>query len=132
MRKPTQCLVGWALLVGGLVVLAGVTAEAQITPGGTVNRQRAATAPASPYVYRQGGYYYYYTYPYYGTRYAPAPAPAATPAPAPAPNYAPTYGYSQPGYRQSSGATVAGYRYLDNYATGRGLPLAKPWAKPLR
>lgn len=140
MRKPTERTVGWALLLGGLVSLAGVTAKAQITPASAVNSQRAAAASTHPNAYRPGGYYYYYDVPPYryyyyyppthGTPYAPAPT--TTYVPAPTTTYAPAYGYSQPGYSSHGGATVAGYRYLDGYAAGRGLPLAKPWAKPLR
>ena len=143
MRKPTIRIAGWTRLLGGLALLSGVTAEAQITPADTVNRQRAYAAPTYPNAHRPGGYYYYYDVPpyryyyYYPPTYrtTPAPAPATTSTPAPAPattsTPAPAYGYSQPGYSRS-GATVAGYRYLDDYATGRGLPLAKPWAQPLR
>ena len=43
---------------------------------------------------------------------------------------APVYGYNT--YTVGSAPTIAGYRYLDDYATGRHVPLAKPWARPLR
>lgn len=132
MRKPTQRIVGWALLLGGLVSLAGVTAKAQITPASAVNSQRAAAAaPTYPNAYRPGGYYYYYDVPPYRYYYYYPPTHGTPYAPAPTTTYAPAYGYSRPGYSHSS-ATVAGYRYLDGYAAGRGLPLAKPWAQPLR
>jgi hypothetical protein len=52
-------------------------------------------------------------------RYAPYSHPAVH-------TYTPSYDYVY------GGATIDGYRYLDDLATGRGMPLAKPWMRPLR
>lgn len=68
-----------------------------------------------PYAYSQP---YGYTWPYAGSYSYTTPG------------VAPTYGYNSS--TSGSSPTMAGYRYLDDYAAGRHLPLAKPWMAPLR
>ena len=70
---------------------------------------------AAPYTYAPT---YRYTYPYAGTYTYTTPS------------VAPVYGYNN--YTVGSSPTMAGYRYLDDYAAGRGLPLAKPRMAPLK
>ena len=73
-----------------------------------------------------------YTAPYtYAPTYAYGrPYAGSYSYPAAVPSVAPVYGYNS--YTVGSSPTVAGYRYLDDYAAGRNLMLAKPWMAPLR
>lgn len=100
-------------VLSGLVVLGGLgasSASAQAPVGGTTSAPRSM-APAAGY-YSNG---YYYTL-------QPAPGFAT------GPRYyasAPAYRAPVPGYRTYSGR-------VNPDPTGRGIPLAKPWLRPLR
>jgi hypothetical protein len=126
-------------------ILAGAFLALLSFAAGRAHAQLYA-APASivPYAY-PGGYQvnaygqpYRYVQPYsYTSPYAYVPTYAygqpyvgSYSYPAAVPSVAPVYGYNS--YTVGSSPTVAGYRYLDDYAAGRHLPLAKPWMAPLR
>ena len=111
MRRERMALVRSMLTAGAVVLGLGVgSSQAQAVryyPGGYTGR-----------TYYPGGYYGgYYGNAYYpgvysgGYRYPTYAAPAAAPV-------ARAYTYA-PGV------------YRDDWATGRGVPLAKPWMRPL-
>jgi hypothetical protein len=70
---------------------------------------------------------------YYGRSYYTSPyASPAAPAMVPRYSYVPSYGDSPSYGPPLGGGTIDGHRYLDDFTTGRGLPLARPWMRPLR
>lgn len=110
-QRARRRLLFLASLVGtlGLLEVSAGTAQAQ--------------APGTVYVtpgYRPAGYYYGGRYYYYNYNTAPR-------------RY---YGYStaptRSGYRPGSIYYQAGSPFVRDYSTGRNLPFAKPWMRPLR